>query len=238
MSFPDDEWASGKQARVCGDKHRFSSRSDAKRGIKRVCQQVREARNRWRAYRCPYCNFFHIGHRTEKYIQLNTITDAIVASREKHRHVRIPASVDEEAAALSVHSPNDQRRWAKRSMNALRALDLYGAAKNHRDHPFNGNFYTFCQFSQAAPVPLSAIKLNESPLLLNDEKLRQQRMFTVDPALDPSGWRLMESHLHVQKRGNPAPRIYFYDDTRGPTGLVHIGYIGKHLDNTHTAKSM
>lgn len=238
MSEPDDEWASGKRARVCGDKFRYYDRDSARRGIKRVCQQLGQARSQWRAYRCPYCQLFHIGHRTDQHVTLDTVMDALALARAKHQHLCIPRAVDDGAAALNVHRPEDQRRWARRTAEALRSLEAYGAAKHRHLRPFSGNFYTFCQHSQSASLPLSAVKLNESPMLLRNERLAEQRVFPVDAALDPSGWLLMESHLHVQQRGNPAPRIYFYDDTRGSTGKVHIGYVGKHLDNTHTARSM
>jgi hypothetical protein len=41
----------------------------------------------------------------------------------------------------------------------------------------------------------------------------------------------METHIKIEPGGSPAPRIHFYDDTRGPTGKVHIGWFGDHLDS-------
>ena len=39
----------------------------------------------------------------------------------------------------------------------------------------------------------------------------------------------MEAHLKpVQGGGMQIPRIYFYDDTKGRTGKVHVGFIGPH----------
>jgi hypothetical protein len=238
MNAADDDWTSGKRARICGDKHPYSTRSEAKRERKRASQHFREARSRWRAYRCRYCNHFHIGHKMENPVQLDTIPDALAYAREKYPRVSIPETVDPPAEELCVHDPQAQRRWAQRITDALKALDAYAKAKQRPERPFSGNFYTFCQSSGASAVPIGAIQLTESPFLMQQPRLVEQRIFAVDPAVDPSGWMLMESHLRVQKSGNPAPRVYFYDDTRGATGRIHIGYVGKHLDNTHTAKSM
>jgi hypothetical protein len=47
----------------------------------------------------------------------------------------------------------------------------------------------------------------------------------------------MLAHLKIAEGGGPlAPRVYFHDDTRGPTGRVHIGFIGPHkyMENTRT----
>ena len=238
MNAADDDWASGKRARMCGDKYPYLARSEAKRAIKRACQYYREARSRWRAYRCRYCNNFHIGHRLERPVHLDTVPDALEYARQKYPDLSIPETVDAPARELCVHDPQAQRRWAQRVGDALKALDAYAKAKQRPERPFNGTFYMFCQYSGASAVPAGAIQLTESPLLMQHSRLVEQRVFAVDTALDPSGWMLMTSHLRVQKSGNPAPRVYFYDDTRGPTGRVHIGYVGKHLDNTHTAKSM
>lgn len=39
----------------------------------------------------------------------------------------------------------------------------------------------------------------------------------------------MLSHLKIAEGGGDlAPRIYFYDDTGGPTGKVHVGFVGPH----------
>jgi hypothetical protein len=233
-----DEWPSSRRARACGDKQWFTDRHKAKDEIKRVCQRLGEARSRWRAYRCTFCNQFHIGHKMEAQFQLETVSDAIAFARTKHKYVYIPPSVDSDAAALEVHSRTDQRRWAARAADGLRGLDRYAAAKRSPTHPFNGNFYMFCQSSSAVGVPLSAIQLTESPNLMQNNRLAAQRVFSVDRAVHASGAVLMESHLRIEAKGSPAPRIYFYDDTRGPTGLIHIGYIGKHLENTHPGRSM
>lgn len=233
-----EAWTFGRRERMCGSKVRFASRPKAKKAIKRASQQHREARSLWHNYRCDYCGWIHIGHKMKKGFQLKTVADAIAHARRRHRRVVIPPSVDDPVADLEAHEPGAQRRWAERTLNALRTMDAYACAKRDGDRPFVGNFYMFCQSEAGASVPVASIKLSESRHLMQHDRLVAQRYFPVDAALDPSGRLLMESHLRLQKRGNPAPRLYFYDDSMGPTGRVHVGYVGKHLDNTHTSRSM
>jgi hypothetical protein len=51
----------------------------------------------------------------------------------------------------------------------------------------------------------------------------------VATALDRSGSMIMTAHLKIAEGGGMlAPRIYFHDDTKGPTKRVHVGYFGPH----------
>ena len=69
----------------------------------------------------------------------------------------------------------------------------------------------------------------ESESVRQDDKLRKARELPVDPEVHRSGRIFMEAHLKVSGGGGPlAPRIYFYDDTGGKTGKVHIGFFGPH----------
>jgi hypothetical protein len=39
----------------------------------------------------------------------------------------------------------------------------------------------------------------------------------------------MVAHAKIQARGSGhIPRVFFYDDTRGETQKIHIGFIGPH----------
>jgi hypothetical protein len=54
-------------------------------------------------------------------------------------------------------------------------------------------------------------------------------MLPVSRHIDPCGRKEMVAHLKIAQGGGPlAPRIYFYDDKAGPTGKVHVGFIGPH----------
>jgi hypothetical protein len=41
----------------------------------------------------------------------------------------------------------------------------------------------------------------------------------------------MEEHIRIEQGGSPSPRIHYYDDTRGVTGKIHVGWFGDHLDS-------
>jgi hypothetical protein len=43
----------------------------------------------------------------------------------------------------------------------------------------------------------------------------------------------MGAHFKIARKGLISPRMHYYDDA-GQTGKVYVGYIGKHLPNTHT----
>jgi hypothetical protein len=50
----------------------------------------------------------------------------------------------------------------------------------------------------------------------------------VDRAVDASGSVYMPAHVKLGM-GGKFPRIHFYDDSKGMTGRVHVGYLGVHL---------
>jgi hypothetical protein len=80
--------------------------------------------------------------------------------------------------------------------------------------------------------------MNESEAVLNNPRLRQALRLPIDPAVDPSGMTEMFSHLKISEGGGPlAPRIYFYDDTKGSTGKVHVGYFGPHRNMPNKSRN-
>jgi hypothetical protein len=55
-------------------------------------------------------------------------------------------------------------------------------------------------------------------------------VFPVGKLVQPGGQILMLAHLKIAQGGeNHIPRVYFYDDTKGATGKVHVGFIGPHF---------
>ena len=76
--------------------------------------------------------------------------------------------------------------------------------------------------------------MKESDNVRNHERLYKQRVLPVSPEVDNSGRVFMEAHLKFS--GRLAPRMYFYDDTKGVTGKIHIGGIDPHSrwENTTT----
>jgi hypothetical protein len=43
----------------------------------------------------------------------------------------------------------------------------------------------------------------------------------------------MGAHFKIARKGLLSPRIY-YHDAASHTGMIYVGYIGKHLPNAHT----
>jgi hypothetical protein len=118
---------------------------------------------------------------------------------------------------------------ARRAWRALRALNDYVTSK--RDARFQGNFHDFCRETPAGFVsfPPNDVAMVESERTLAQRQLREARMFPVPTSVDPSGYVLMQAHIKVAGIGNLSARLHFFDDSQGPTGVVHIGYLGPHL---------
>ncbi len=96
---------------------------------------------------------------------------------------------------------------------------------------FSGNFHLWCQQQSGSSkaVSAAAVALVESETVDGHPQLRGKRIFDVPVEVSPDGRQYMPAHIKIVKRGTPAPRLHFHDDTRGTTGRVHIGYVGAHL---------
>ena len=71
--------------------------------------------------------------------------------------------------------------------------------------------------------------MSEGEQVRANRKMQSARLFPVSPDVNESGEIEMLNHLKIAEGGGPlAPRIYFYDDTGGVTGKVHVGFIGPH----------
>lgn len=141
-----------------------------------------------------------------------------------------PESQWEHADALDAHV---SAAWAKRAWRAMSAMDVYVKAK--RDGSFSGNFRDYCSAGLEGSVPVHWVSLNESETTNSNYHFRQLRTFPVDGAVCGDDRIYMASHVKVVAGGYPAPRIHFLDDTGGPTGMIHVGYFGVHLDNKSTS---
>ncbi|WP_173069858.1 hypothetical protein [Phytohabitans houttuyneae] len=94
----------------------------------------------------------------------------------------------------------------------------------------SGNFWSWCERGDPLSWPASSKRLamTESETLRNSRHA-ESRIFEIDPAVGLGPRTYMEAHIKVSEGGGAlAPRIYFYDDTDGPTGRVHVGFVGPH----------
>ena len=116
-----------------------------------------------------------------------------------------------------------EKNWLPDTWRALGSLHEYASS----EHEYHGNFLAWTQNSQSKYAwHSSRIAMHESDVTMQQHG--DTRVFPVDRKVDPSGMKEMQAHLKIQAKGSISPRVFFYDDTEGETGLVHIGFIGPH----------
>jgi len=109
------------------------------------------------------------------------------------------------------------------------------AFNGYVDSGFSGNFLKWCEASgDTFAWHAQNISMRESETVHNNERLRNQRILPVSTVVDADGKTFMEAHLKFG--GSSAPRLYFFDDSKGKTGKIHIGGIDPHSrwENTTT----
>ena len=160
----------------------------------------------------------------------SSITEALQNARQRLERVVLPDGIEHDLDELDAHT--NSRSWGALTWAALRALHLYAEAE------FDGNFKQWCienGHQWAWPSNDKKLSMRESESVEQNRRLREQRLLPVSIDIDPSGVTLMWAHQKIAEGGGPlAPRVYFYDDTRGVTRNVHIGFVGPHryMENT------
>lgn len=137
-------------------------------------------------------------------------------------HPEAPVDIEQLDSTLTASA------WANMLWRGLRALNAYAAG----DHRVAGGFYEWCRDS-GSPWSWTAtdkkLAMRESQGVMANSRLRNLRRLPVDEAVDESGFIEMQSHLKIAQGGSTLiPRVYFYDDTAGVTGKVHVGFVGPH----------
>ena len=161
-----------------------------------------------------------------------TVGAAIDRAKSELSHVVIHPEAGRDLEDIDGH--DNGPAWASKIWRGLQALDAYARAD------FDGNFKAWCMHGDDPLVwPASDKKLamRESESVESNERFRRQRTLPVSAEVEPSGTIIMWSHLKISEGGGRlAPRVYFHDDTRGPTGRMHVGFIGPHhyMENTRT----
>lgn len=121
------------------------------------------------------------------------------------------------------------RAWGNNVYRGLRALAAY-AEQRAAGEP--GDFWRWCESSRHPlvwPATTKKLAMSESETVTSNPKFMRARMLPVDVAVDLSGKTTMVCHLKIAEGGGDlAPRVYFLDDTGGPTAKVHVGLVGPH----------
>jgi hypothetical protein len=156
-----------------------------------------------------------------------SVRDAVSRVRQNEMQVEIPdeALKDLDRLDTGIHAIADAREvW-----RGLLALHLY-ATDQQRENKYR-DFAHWCKRSpniyvwSAHPQKLA---MNESKSVRRDPRLRSARECPISSEVEPSGRMLMYPHLKISTGTQHAPRLYFYDDSLGATGKIHVGFIGSH----------
>jgi hypothetical protein len=135
--------------------------------------------------------------------------------------------------ALELDEYDPLGTWASKAWDILRVLDGYAEAR--RTGEFTQGVHAY--LSQTPPgrpgYSAGAHASQESDSVEQSAKFSKQRMLPVPPEIDADGIVFMGAHFKIARRGLISPRMHYHDGT-AKTGMVYIGYIGRHLPNAHT----
>ena len=164
--------------------------------------------------------------------QLLRVSDAIRVVREELSGVEVPDEAVKQIQRLDtgIHARSD----AKQIWKGLVALHCYAKDRSDKDRRGESNYRDFEHWCKRSNHILrwstnpKKLAMNESKSVRRDPRLRSARKFPISSEVNPSGKEEMFPHLKISTGTQHAPRLYFYDDTLGVTGKIHIGFIGPH----------
>lgn len=166
-----------------------------------------------------------------EYPAVTTFGELLAAARAELTGLFIGTAVAGSAAKLDGHTRTPQ--WLRRSWLALSALDGYArrkaAGEDVRDFP-----RYVADPARSTGIARSAVMPAESRAVETNARFRVARTFPVPTELNATGQLYMPAHIRIGRGGGVAPRLYYYDDCTGPTGRMHVGYLGPHLPNVLT----
>jgi hypothetical protein len=141
----------------------------------------------------------------------------------------------ESAAPLSLDQRPEASTWVRSSWESLQALEAYAMAKASNGFP--GDFKTWCESPPSGEyaIPAGKVVRDESETVRNNAKWRRERELPVPAEICASGSVFMGAHVRIgaSAGGQISPRLHFHDGTT-QTGLIYVGYLGRHLTNTRT----
>jgi hypothetical protein len=151
------------------------------------------------------------------------LVDVVELARNILTKLSIPGDADRDLDDLD--DGHKGRVWAHTTWQGLLELHRYAVAK--ASSQFRGGFMQWC--SGQGNWSVAKLAMSESETVKADSSLWDKRYFPVSHELSDSGRMHMEAHLKIQiGGGNSIPRLYFFDDTDGKTGLIHVGFVGPH----------
>ncbi|GAA3363762.1 hypothetical protein [Saccharopolyspora gregorii] len=165
---------------------------------------------------------------------VNRFADLLDAAHRALPALRFGPQVD--PSELDGHHRSAQ--WLRRTWNVLVLLDSYAreraTAIDHARPDLRGFAHFVRAHGGARGISPTLIASGETELVVNTPRYRNARTFPVPVEVDPSGRAFFAAHVKIERSGGVAPRLHYYDDTRGRTASVHIGHLGPHLPSPET----
>ena len=160
--------------------------------------------------------------------EVQDTSEAVLAAQlYLSRWLALPDSAGRELEGIDT--AENAYPWGNNAWRGLRALAAY--AEDRANGWSKGGFWEWCAEGPLLGWPATSKKLamSEGETVQDRVKYKRTRIFKVDHAVDKSGEMMMLAHLKIAEGGgNLAPRIYFHDDTGGPTSKIHVGFVGPH----------
>ena len=166
---------------------------------------------------------------------VTSFAELLTVARDHLDRVIIPDSAERDLHLLDAAM--EVRPWADEAWRGLRALQEYAEHAGE----FAGGFWEWCEHGEAEhrwPATQKKLAMSESRTVMESPALRKLREFKIATEVKSGGRVVMGSRLKIAEGGGQnIPRIYFYDDAKGDTEQVHIGFIGPHrlVPNTRTS---
>lgn len=142
------------------------------------------------------------------------------------------------AAASELDGHQRSEQWLRRTWDVLELLDAYARARRSatdRSAPALRSFAFYVrEHGGERGVSPTLVASGESEMVVNTARFRNARTFPVSSEVHESGWEFFGAHVKIDRGGGVAPRLHYFDDTAGVTGVVHLGYLGPHLPSPET----
>ncbi|MXP22976.1 hypothetical protein GIY30_16690 [Gordonia sp. HNM0687] len=139
----------------------------------------------------------------------------------------------QEKYALELDEKNPLDSWARKTWNALRALNDYCRVRTSSEFTGSVDDYIIQTPPGCVSIPPNSHARDETGATENHKQYGKARTFPVPVAVDAGGTLFMGAHVKIAKFGSISPRMHYYNDATG-TGKIYVGYIGPHLPNFRT----
>lgn len=145
-------------------------------------------------------------------------------------HVSFTGDVDK---LLELDEHDEAAAWAAKIWDVLGALDDY--ARVVLDDTFSGGVHQYLTDTPPGCRTFSANRHapDESDDVHTNPQYSALRMLRVPRTVSPDEAVFMGAHFKIAQLRTVSPRLHYYNDVRN-TGMVYVGYIGKHLKTART----